>query len=726
MTEKLLLPKFSPIRIVAWGALLGLLLATLLTYLSLQQPWLGIQVSFEANSDVLKVSRVIPDSPADGELQAGDEITAFQAGDKIIVVSPLHNIEEPAVLPTYDAHNAFLHAQDDLAALLANDLVIVHLKNKTVHLFPELHRPLSSLPLVNYWLVMVIAFTALIVGLNVWSFRRGEVISRILIVTGTSFFIGALFNAITLSRELALPGDFYFTVSSISHLGVILFAFSTMALLWHYPRRISHFPATLFIYVSAVLVWVNQTWQIILMPFHAYYFHFMVDFIFLSAFAIRQWHQARDSAVDQAALQWLLVTLLLSLGIIVAFFYMPTIYAEQPLIPTGAAYFSALLVFLGLTLGIIKFRLFNISHVWMEAWVWLIGGSILLLVDLALIYLLEIASGFAFALSAIIVGWIYFPARQWISINLLKLQPRSIEHYFPLLIEKLVTIETSQGLHEKWQEIVNDIFQPLDIKCIPEPLGKVTIQDNGVMLLVPSLDNQQSLSLYYRDHGRKLYTPNDIKICKGIFELAKYTANIKQAHEQGASIERKRIARDLHDDIAAQLLTLIHQSNDLNVTQKARQILGTLRETIYSLDVEAEVDVRTALDELFETVHERAKLADIKLDWDVEKFHLDQALTPRQHINLKRIVQELISNIIKHADASQVTVFVRVSNTQLQLQLCDDGIGGDIDSWIAGKGLNNIRTRIEEINGSVSWHHNAKSGINENRQGCCINLQFPL
>jgi hypothetical protein len=45
---------------------------------------------------------------------------------------------------------------------------------------------------------------------------------------------------------------------------------------------------------------------------------------------------------------------------------------------------------------------------------------------------------------------------------------------------------------------------------------------------------------------------------------------------------------------------------------------------------------------------------------------------------------------------------------------------------VAGKGLNNIRTRIEEINGSVSWHHNAKSGINETRQGCCINLQFPL
>lgn len=726
MTNNLILPKISPIHIIGFGALLGILLITALTYFALQQPWLGIQLSPQPGSQVLLVHSVLKDSPAENKLKAGDTIIGFQHNNQFIPVDALHNIEEPAILASYEEHNAFIDAQETLAQLLKNNTITIQLQDKSIELKPAQQRPLSSLPFVNYWLIILCGFSSFIIGLNVWSFRRGQDVSRILAIAGSGLFFGSVFNAVTLSRELALPGEIYFNLSSAAHFGVMLFAFSAVATIWNYPRRVSDFPATTMIYLFFLLLWINQTWQIISMPFHVYYFHFLVDFMLLAAFAIRQWNQARDSAIDQAALQWLLFTLVVSLGITIAFFYIPTIYAAEALISIGATYFCALLVFLGLTMGIIKYRLFNLSSIWMEAWVWLIGGSILLLVDLALVYLLDLASGFALALSAVIVGWVYFPARQWISVNLLKLQPRSIEHYFPVLIEKLIAIESSKSLIEKWQDILQDIFSPLEISREEVPCEKIKITENGTNMLVPSLDNQATLVLNYRDHGKKLYTQNDVALCKGILELTRYTANIKVAHEEGAQNERKRIARDLHDDIAAQLLTLIHGSNDLQITDKAKQILKTLRETIYSLDVKAEVDIRTVLDQLYEIIHERTELANITLDWQVDRFNNNLSIRPRQHINLKRSIQEVLSNIIKHANASQVSVFIKINHNNLQVQICDDGIGGNIDHWVAGKGLNNIRTRISEIDGAVSWHHNAKSGINNAQQGCCVNLQFPL
>lgn len=726
MNEKLILPRFSPIRIIGYGSFLGLLLISLVTYVTLQQPWIGFEVSFQPGNNHVKLKKVQEHSPAWVKLRSGDEIVAFESEGETIKLNALYNIEEPAILSTYQAANTFFAAQDKLAKLLKNDTVTIHLKNRSVTLSPKDKRPFSSLPLIDYWFIVLYGFTAYIIGLNVWSFRRGETVTRILAIAGTSFFIGALFNAVNLSREIAYTTDIYYTMASISHFGLILFAFSAIAILWNYPKRISDFPATLVIYLFCFFVWVNQTWQLIEMPFHAYYFHFLVDFIFLTAFAIRQWHQARDSAIDQAALQWLLFTLLISLGITIAFFYIPTIYSTQPLISISATFFSALLVFVGLTMGIIKYRLFNLSQVWLEAWVWIIGGSILLLVDLALIYLLEIASGFALALSAVIVGWIYFPARQWISVNVLKLQPRSIEQYFPVLIDKLIAIDSSASLISKWEDILNDIFYPLEIENQDKPCDAIEITNNGITLMVPSLDGKTSLLLNYRENGKKLYTQGDIKLCNGIYDLTRYTANIKQAHEEGAQTERKRIARDLHDDIAAQLLTLIHRSNDLKVTEKARDILKTLRETIYSLDTEATIDVRTVLDHLYELAHERIELAGLSLEWEVEKIYTDMNLSPRQHINLKRMFQEIVSNIIKHAHARQISVFIGIKMDNLQMQICDDGIGGDSDDWVAGKGLNNICTRIKEINGQVSWHTNAKLGHTSDQQGCCVNLQFPL
>lgn len=237
MAEKLLLPKLSPVQIISSGSFIGLLLIIFLTWLALQQPWLGIQVKYEAGKSTLQVEKVLNDSPASSKLKPGDEILGFQSGNKYIAVTPFLNMEDPDSNPTYKLYNEFMLKQTELYQLLTNDHLIIKLKNKDITIYPEKMRPISSLPIASYWSVIFFGFSALIIVLSIWSFRRGEITIRILSLMGGGFFIGAVFNAVTLSRELVLPGDIFYTLSSLNLLGIILFSLSSTALLWNYPKN---------------------------------------------------------------------------------------------------------------------------------------------------------------------------------------------------------------------------------------------------------------------------------------------------------------------------------------------------------------------------------------------------------------------------------------------------------------------------------------------------------
>ena len=245
-------------------------------------------------------------------------------------------------------------------------------------------------------------------------------------------------------------------------------------------------------------------------------------------------------------------------------------------------------------------------------------------------------------------------------------------------------------------------------------------------MLVPSLNNEMSFKLEYQNSGKKLYSKTDLNLCNSLYKIIQYTANINHANEEGMKIERQRIMRDLNDDIVIHLSKLVSNSDEPIVVLKANAILESLRETINSLDTEATIKIETVLDNLRSTINERINLVGIQLNIDIQITATTETLSPRQNINLQRIFQEIISNIIKHARASQVEVNIRQLNSVIQITICDDGIGGDINNWVAGKGMNNIKKRISEINGSVEWLDNKKHYTSEFNTGCCITLKLPI
>lgn len=192
----------------------------------------------------------------------------------------------------------------------------------------------------------------------------------------------------------------------------------------------------------------------------------------------------------------------------------------------------------------------------------------------------------------------------------------------------------------------------------------------------------------------------------GLFRAAQASARAAiyaKAQERGAAVERERIARDLHDDVAPQLLTLAHSAESVENAERARAAMQTLRESIYMLNDPRQLALDIVLAEWRIEVAERTEAAGISLAWQQPTTLPELPLTSRQRLNLGRVLREAISNALRHAAPSVFNIAVDINGPHLRMQLTHDGHITPPESWLAGKGLNNMRARIAELGGHIEW-----------------------
>ena len=84
------------------------------------------------------------------------------------------------------------------------------------------------------------------------------------------------------------------------------------------------------------------------------------------------------------------------------------------------------------------------------------------------------------------------------------------------------------------------------------------------------------------------------------------------------------------------------------------------------------------------------------------------AISKKAEINIFRIIQELITNSLRHANATEISVQISCRDNQLQITVEDDGKGFDVDHVEQGIGLSNISSRVEYLNATVDFLSNAK------------------
>lgn len=163
-------------------------------------------------------------------------------------------------------------------------------------------------------------------------------------------------------------------------------------------------------------------------------------------------------------------------------------------------------------------------------------------------------------------------------------------------------------------------------------------------------------------------------------ELAHNYAKLQIAdREHALTLERQRIMQDMHDGVAGQLTALVYLANDANIgrtqiVEAVRAGLVDMRLVLDSLN-QHDGDLALALGAFRGRIEPLLRASNIQLIWDVD-FKLDlQGFSPEAMLGVLRILQEALSNAVKHARASRIEVHAARRGGQVLFALVDDGIG---------------------------------------------------
>jgi signal transduction histidine kinase len=187
--------------------------------------------------------------------------------------------------------------------------------------------------------------------------------------------------------------------------------------------------------------------------------------------------------------------------------------------------------------------------------------------------------------------------------------------------------------------------------------------------------------------------------------------------EQAVLEERERIYGDLHDDIGAKLLQLVYRAGTPVDAELARSALQDLRDVV-SQPRGSPLAIDDLLADWRAEADQRITAAGLKLNWQQGETLAAGFLQPHA-IHIGRVLREALSNVIRHAGASSVSVAVHCDAQHFRLGVTDDGRGYDPLHASHGSGISNIRQRARRIGGTVEWRA-APGG------GCCMELLIPL
>ena len=211
-------------------------------------------------------------------------------------------------------------------------------------------------------------------------------------------------------------------------------------------------------------------------------------------------------------------------------------------------------------------------------------------------------------------------------------------------------------------------------------------------------------------------------------ELRQLSANLVQAREE----ERRRIARELHDELGQRLSTLHMELSSLPGDQAGLTMPANVSTMLAMVD-ETVASVRRIATELrplmLDDLGLKAAIEWLVMDWarrkgipvELDLWETDPPLTDNCTIALYRMVQEALTNIVRHAQASRASVRLHQENGEVVLTVQDDGVGFPVPSLKrkGSHGLLGIRERASMLGGQMEAGKGTLGGAR-------ISIRLPL
>ena len=202
---------------------------------------------------------------------------------------------------------------------------------------------------------------------------------------------------------------------------------------------------------------------------------------------------------------------------------------------------------------------------------------------------------------------------------------------------------------------------------------------------------------------------------------------------EGQEKERDRLAKDLHDRLGGMLSAIKHQLgaveedvHQVRSEQSAQYIkvhgmldeaVGEVRRISHDMITItlSRFGLAKALDDLCDTVRVTGRM-----DVELRTFGLEQRMERSREIAVYRIVQEAISNVLKHAQATEMSVDVTRGPGRLSVIIHDNGKGFDTGMHSSGIGLENMRQRAAGIGATLRLESTPGKGTSVSLEGAVV------
>lgn len=189
----------------------------------------------------------------------------------------------------------------------------------------------------------------------------------------------------------------------------------------------------------------------------------------------------------------------------------------------------------------------------------------------------------------------------------------------------------------------------------------------------------------------------------------------EQTKEEIIEHERNRIARELHDSVSQQLfaaqmmMSAVTQVTANQLDKKIEKQMQMIKTTLESAQIEmralllhlrpSELMDHSLKEGIIYLLKELQTKIPIQIHWELDEIQMESGIEDQ----LFRIVQEAISNTLRHADATELEVFLRENQGQIQLKISDNGVGFNLDE-VNNKGsygLRNMKERVKSFGGKL-------------------------